>query len=94
MSNNWTVTIVLERRDGCLYVSSDDIPGFFLSGADEHAVIRDIIPAIEALYLSNKQMRVRARFPTDSDCDDGTTEIPVPPPAYTRMTLRSCLAAA
>ena len=43
------------REDGGLRISSPDIPGLILSGADVRAVFRDVAPAIDALERHNSR---------------------------------------
>lgn len=44
------VAIQVERRaDGGVRVSSKDVPGLVLSGADMHKVLADVVPAIEVI---------------------------------------------
>ena len=41
------------RDDGGLRAYCNEVPGFFLSGADRRAVMHDVIPALELLLKSN-----------------------------------------
>jgi hypothetical protein len=52
----------LSREDGGLQAVCDAIPGFYLSGRDPAAVVRDVIPAIEALMEHNLEIKVQV-FP-------------------------------
>ena len=52
----------VSRDDGGLQAVCDAIPGFYLSGADPAAVLRDVIPAIEALVEHNLDIKVHV-FP-------------------------------
>ena len=52
------LSIRAEWRDGTLYLSSDDVPGLFLSGDDQEAVMHDLIPAIKALFKMNRGVDV------------------------------------
>lgn len=52
----------VDRDDGGLQALCDAIPGFYLSGADPAAVVRDVIPAIEALVEHNLDIKVHV-FP-------------------------------
>lgn len=46
--------LIAERReDGGLRVTSPEVPGLILSGADPHSVMRDVVPAIDALMRRN-----------------------------------------
>jgi predicted RNase H-like HicB family nuclease len=46
--------LICERRsDGGLRVSSPEIPGLILSSDDPEAVMRNVVPAIEALTKHN-----------------------------------------
>lgn len=49
------------RRDGTVYISSDDIPGLWLWGRDHDQVFRSIGPTIEELYRLNENRTVKAR---------------------------------
>lgn len=49
------------RRDGTIYISSDDMPGLWLWGRDHDQVFRSIGPTIEELYRYNKCQKVKAR---------------------------------
>lgn len=45
-----TITVTLEdREDGGVRVSSDDLYGLILSGADKQSVVESIAPAIKAI---------------------------------------------
>lgn len=44
-----TVTLV-DRDDGGLSVSSDDLPGLIMSGSDKDKVAKAIAPAIRAIF--------------------------------------------
>jgi hypothetical protein len=47
-------TLQCERReDGGLRIWSDDVPGLILSGLKPRDVMRDVIPAIDALTRHN-----------------------------------------
>lgn len=53
------ITVRFEKRDdGGLRAFCDDVPGFYLSGADPRAVLRDVVPAIEALMRRNVGLEV------------------------------------
>jgi hypothetical protein len=52
----------VKRDDGGLRAFCDAVPGFYLSGADPRAVLRDVVPAIEALMRRNLDIRVEV-FP-------------------------------
>ena len=57
-----TIRIKIQtRRDGTVYISSDDMPGLWLWGKDHDLVFRSIIPTIEELYRLNKGQAVKAR---------------------------------
>ena len=46
--------LIAERReDGGLRITCPEVPGLVLSGADPHAVMRDVVPAIDALMRRN-----------------------------------------
>ena len=46
--------LIAERRDdGGLRITSPEVPGLVLSHKDPHAVMRDVIPAIDALMRHN-----------------------------------------
>ena len=48
--------LICERRDdGGLRVTSPEVVGLILSGADPLAVMRDVIPAIDAIMRHNTQ---------------------------------------
>ena len=48
----------VKREDGGLRAYCDEVDGFFLSGADPRAVMRDVIPAIELLLKVNLEIPV------------------------------------
>lgn len=53
------VTVVFVKRDdGGLQARCDAIPGFYLSGKDPRAVMRDVVPAIESLVRHNQGIDV------------------------------------
>lgn len=57
-----TIRIKIQtRRDGTVYISSDDIPGLWLWGRDHDQVFRSIAPTIEELYRCNKGRTVKVR---------------------------------
>lgn len=57
-----TIRIKIQtRRDGTVYISSDDIPGLWLWGRDRDQVFRSIAPTIEELYRHNKGRTVKVR---------------------------------
>jgi hypothetical protein len=47
-----------KRDDGGLRAYCDGVPGFYLSGIDKRAVMRDVIPALKALVQANFDMSV------------------------------------
>ena len=49
-----------KRDDGGLQARCDEIPGFYLSGADQRAVMRDVVPALEKLIDANLGISVSA----------------------------------
>lgn len=49
------------RRDGIIYISSEDMPGLWLWGRDHDQVFRGIAPTIEELYKLNEGRTVKAR---------------------------------
>ena len=49
------------RRDGTVYISSDDMPGLWLWGKDHDQVFRSIAPTIEELYRCNKGQAEKVR---------------------------------
>lgn len=57
-----TIRIKIQtRRDGTIYISSDDMPGLWLWGKDHGQVFRSIVPTIEELYRLNEGRAVKAR---------------------------------
>lgn len=57
-----TIRIKIQpRRDGTVYISSDDMPGLWLWGKNHNQVFRSIGPTIEELYRRNKGRTVKAR---------------------------------
>lgn len=42
-----------KRDDGGLRAYCDAVPGFYLSGIDRRAVMRDVVPALKALMRTN-----------------------------------------
>ena len=48
----------VKRDDGGLRAFCEAVPGFYLSGADPRAVLRDVVPAIEALMRRNVGLNV------------------------------------
>ena len=55
------IRITIENRDGCLYISSKDVPGLWLWGKDPEIVVRNIVPAIKTLYRDNRGLEVEVR---------------------------------
>ncbi|MEW6332510.1 MAG: hypothetical protein AB1560_13715 [Pseudomonadota bacterium] len=53
-----TVRIKIEHREGCIYVSSDDVPGLWLWGKNSDQVLNNISPAIKSLYKHNRGIDV------------------------------------
>lgn len=51
----------VRREDGGLRAFCDGVPGFFLSGADPRAVMRDVIPALEQLVRKERRHDRRGR---------------------------------
>jgi hypothetical protein len=57
-----TIRIKIQtRRDGAIYITSDDMPGLWLWGKDHEQVFRSIAPTIEELYKLNEGRTVKAR---------------------------------
>lgn len=55
-----TFAVMFERREnGGLRVWSDDVPGLFLSGADAHAVLSDVVQALETLLEHNLGIKAK-----------------------------------
>jgi hypothetical protein len=52
----------VKRDDGGLRAFCDAVPGFYLSGKDPRAVLRDVVPAIERLFKHNLDLDVQV-FP-------------------------------
>jgi hypothetical protein len=52
----------VKRDDGGLRALCDAVPGFYLSGRDPRAVMRDVVPAIERLMKHNVGIAVEV-FP-------------------------------
>lgn len=52
----------VKRDDGGLRALCDAVPGFYLSGRDPRAVMRDVAPAIERLFRHNLDLDVEV-FP-------------------------------
>jgi hypothetical protein len=48
----------VKRDDGGLRAICDAVPGFYLSGQDPRAVMRDVAPAIERLFKHNMDLDV------------------------------------
>ena len=48
------IEVKFEARDGCLHVTSEQVPGLYLCRSNLHEVIDDIIPAIKALFKLNR----------------------------------------
>ncbi len=63
MHNNHIATIHLERKnnDGVLYISSKDLPGLWLWGADSEQVLKDVVPTIAKLYEYNDGLVVEIK---------------------------------
>lgn len=59
-----TVTLT-DREDGGLRVSSEELPGLILSGADRDSVCECIVPAIQAIfqYKGCAEVHVQAETP-------------------------------
>src|SRR5262245_63323359 len=69
----------VKRDDGGLRALCDAVPGFYLSGRDPRAVMRDVVPAIERLMkhnvgievevfpLKHAEYELRERIAQDSD---------------------------
>lgn len=54
------VTVRFVKRDGGgLQAFCDVVPGFYLSGGDPRAVMRDVVPAIEMLMEHNVGIEVK-----------------------------------
>lgn len=49
-----------KRDDGGLVAQCPEVNGFYLSGADRRAVMRDVVPALEALIRRNLGIHVKA----------------------------------
>lgn len=49
----------VRRDDGGLQAFCDEIKGFYLSGGDPRAVMRDVIPAMEVLVRHNLDIAVK-----------------------------------
>jgi hypothetical protein len=57
-----TICIKIQtRRDGTVYISSDDMPGLWLWGKDHDLIFRSIAPTIEELYRLNEGRAVKVR---------------------------------
>lgn len=56
------------RKDGSVYISSDDMPGLWLWGKDQDQVYRSIIPTIKELYKygQGEAVKVIAAQPSGS----------------------------
>lgn len=52
----------VKRDDGGLRAFCEAVPGFYLSGKDPRAVLRDVAPAIERLFKHNLELDVEV-FP-------------------------------
>ena len=64
MSQTETAIITVtckDRGDGGVRVTSPDVPGLFLSGADRDAVLSDVEPAIRLLFRKNYGVEVVVR---------------------------------
>lgn len=49
----------VRRDDGGLRAHCDEVNGFYLSGADPRAVLRDVVPALETLVHANLDIAVQ-----------------------------------
>lgn len=69
MYNKPIATIHLDKKskDGVLYLSSKDLPGLWLWGADPEQVYESIIPTIIKLYRYNDGIKVEIK----QICSDG-----------------------
>lgn len=70
------VTVRVEQKPAGLFLSSDQVPGLFLWGKDPEAVFADLVPAIRALYLHNRAMRVDVRPLSWPQRDDSGAIVP------------------
>ena len=52
----------LNRDDGIIVMTSEDLPGLFLAGKNLLALARDLPPAIKALYRLNYEMDVEVEL--------------------------------
>jgi hypothetical protein len=59
-----TVRVNVEYREGCVYVSSNDVPGLWLWGKNSAQVFNNIAPAIKILYKYNRGMDVEVEITT------------------------------
>ena len=50
------------REDGGLTAVCDQVPNFYLSHADANAVVRDVIPALEAILSGMYDMPMHVRW--------------------------------
>lgn len=63
------VTLRLDyREDGGLRVSSPDMPGLILSGEDRDAVMRQVIPAIDAIREHSSPLNFRDSWRAVTQC--------------------------
>lgn len=70
------ISVRVERKPMGLFLSSDEVPGLFLWGQDPEAVFADLVPAIRALYLHNREMRVDVRPLSMPERDDTGAIVP------------------
>lgn len=73
-----------ERGDGGVRVSSPDVPGLYLSGADRNAVFAEVGPAIQVLFKANHGIDVEWH-PVVPSVDSMLTPSPDPTPVIAAM---------
>ena len=69
----------LKRDDGGLRAMCDAVPGFYLSGKDPRAVMRDVVPVIERLMRHNLGIDVEV-FPLQSPIYELRERVPAGEP--------------
>ena len=58
-----TVKVKIARRNGCFYISSDDVPGLWLWGKNLEQLLKNTAPAIRTLYKYNRGVDVEVESP-------------------------------
>lgn len=89
----------VRRDDGGLQASCEGVKGFYLSGGDPRAVMRDVVPALEALVKANYEIAVKVSplgyglYQLAEQIDLQVANEPQDQPEYTREYVVEPLAA-